>query len=176
MSFDWKATLGTVAPALATAFGGPLAGIAAKMAGDALGLGANASQVDIANALATGDPDVLVKMKQAETQFKATMRELDVQLEEIHGRDRASTRLMAVATTIVPQIGLSILFVVGYFFVFYIFFNLMEADSEVNDAYMSVVMILIGVLTAALTQILNFWFGSSSGSKEKTHILGEAKR
>jgi hypothetical protein len=36
---DWRKTLGTVAPAIATALGGPLAGVAVGMAAKALGLG-----------------------------------------------------------------------------------------------------------------------------------------
>jgi hypothetical protein len=33
------------------------------------------------------------------------------------------------------------------------------------------VMTLLGIMTAAQAQIMNFWFGSSSGSKEKTSKL-----
>jgi hypothetical protein len=32
--------------------------------------------------------------------------------------------------------------------------------------------VLLGILAAGITQILNFFYGSSSGSKEKTAILG----
>jgi len=33
-------------------------------------------------------------------------------------------------------------------------------------------MYLLGILSAGLTQVMNFWFGSSAGSKQKELKLG----
>lgn len=87
VSFDWKRTLATVAPVLASAFGGPMAGVAVSMAGKALGLD-NATEQDIAEAVASGSPDVLVKLREVDTQFKLEMKRLDVDIERIHASDR----------------------------------------------------------------------------------------
>ena len=38
MAFDWKSVVGTVAPLLGTALGGPFGGVAGKMIQDALGV------------------------------------------------------------------------------------------------------------------------------------------
>ena len=76
VSFDWRRTLATVAPVLASAFGGPMAGVAVSMAGKALGLD-NATEQDIAEAVASGSPDVLVKLREVDTQFKLEMKRLD---------------------------------------------------------------------------------------------------
>ena len=43
-----------------------------------------------------------------------------------------------------------------------------------NQTMTGVFATILGVLTAAIPQILNFWFGSSVGSKEKTSGMNEA--
>ena len=47
----WKDIVGTVAPALATALGGPLAGLGVAAIGKALGLGDGAGEEDVAAAM-----------------------------------------------------------------------------------------------------------------------------
>lgn len=55
-----------VAPTLATALGGPLAGAAAKIVADALGLGSDATPGDIAGAIQKGGADVTAALQSAE--------------------------------------------------------------------------------------------------------------
>jgi hypothetical protein len=38
-----------------------------------------------------------------------------------------------------------------------------------------VVNVVIGVLTAGMSTVLAFWFGSSVGSKEKNDMIGNKK-
>jgi hypothetical protein len=56
MLFDWKSVVGTVAPGIATALGGPLAGMAVSTLAKALGV--EATEEAVANVVATNDPKI----------------------------------------------------------------------------------------------------------------------
>lgn len=159
---DWKEVLAAVAPTLATALGGPLAGTAVAIIGRKLLGKDDATEDDIAAALQGADPVELLKLKDADSQFKKDMKALDVQ-------DRQSARKLAIDTSIAPQVILSVIYTAGYF---WLMFMLISGDVTIPDAINGMVMALIGVMTAAQAQIMNFWFGSSSGSKQKTDKLG----
>lgn len=170
MSFDWKKTLGTVAPALATALGGPMAGVAVSMCGKALGLEPDAGEDAISAAVASGDPSVLVKLKQADNDFALAMKQLEVDIYAKDVEDRSSARSLGIARGLIPQTILSAIFVCGFVAVLYLMFG---GTAAVADAMMQPAMLLLGILSAGITQIMNFWFGSSSGSKEKTSELAK---
>ena len=88
MAFDWKATLATVAPGLATALGGPLAGMATKAILGALGMADGATASDLAAAVQGATPEQMLALKQADQQFAIQMRELDVDVERVSAGDR----------------------------------------------------------------------------------------
>lgn len=160
-----------MAPALATAFGGPLAGIAAKMAVEALGLPPGATEADIGIAIASGNTDVLVKLKEADYKFKAEMKMLDVDIQRIDAGDRGSARTMAIAKGMVAQAVLSTVFVCGFIATLYAMFG---EENAIHEDMMQPAMFLLGILATGMTQIMNFWFGSSAGSKTKTLQLTSA--
>jgi hypothetical protein len=161
MAFDWKSTLATVAPGLATALGGPLAGMAVKMATDALGIEPTESALEA--VLSSGDPEVLAKLKQVENDFKVRMRELDIEEDRIAGKDRANARELFKVDK-VPQIVLSFVFVSGYFATL----GMMMAGAWIITGEMrDVIILLLGLMTREIPTIMQFWFGSSSGSKDK---------
>ena len=160
---DWKGVLAKVAPTLAAALGGPFAGIAANTICSVL-TGRDVSDAGedmIAGIVAQSDPNALLKLKKADNQFKKDMKELDI-------KDRDSARDLAKSTTITPQVVLSVIYTIGYFWLMY---SLIQGDVTIQEDIMPLVMGLLGVMTAAQAQIMNFWFGSSSGSKEKTDAL-----
>ena len=64
----------------------------------------------------------------------------------------------------IPQILLSILFIIGYFTILALFIlGIVRLSVEFKD----VIILLIGILTREIPTIMQFWFGSSSGSKDK---------
>ena len=161
MAFDWKSTLATVAPGLATALGGPLAGMAVKMATDALGIEPNEAALEA--VISVGDPDTLAKLKSVESDFKVRMRELEIEEIRIAGKDRASARELFKVDKI-PQMTLSFVFVSGYFTTL----GMMMAGIWVIPVEMrDVIILLLGLMTREIPTIMQFWFGSSSGSKDK---------
>jgi hypothetical protein len=167
MGFDLKKLIGTVAPTLATALGGPLAGVAAGAIADALGLD-DKSDDAIEAALANAKPEDLLKIKQAEQQFKLDMKKLELRPEELEVEDRAGARAMYAATKdgLLPWLAVG---VVGTF---------CAVTSLLLLGYMKVEAViggtLIGYLSAKAEQVLSFYFGSTKASRGKDQALADA--
>ena len=165
-----KGLLAGVAPLLGTALGGPLGGVAMKFMADKFTEGDTGKVEDF---LLASSPDTLKELKIADMDFKQHMRELDINLEEIAFKDRDSARDFAKTKGIMPQVMLSVVYTVGYFGVLFMFMSgkmTIAPDHEVMFGG------LLGVLSAAQIQIMNFWFGSSAGSKQKTEALNANPR
>lgn len=167
MSFDWKKTLATVAPALATALGGPMAGVAVSMCGKALGMGDGVTESDLAAVVAGGNPEVLVKLKEVDNNFKLEMERLGVDVLRIDSDDRKDARALGIAKGLGPQIILATIFVCGFIYVLGVIF----AGQTIDPAMREIATYVLGILSAGLVQIMNYFFGSSSGSKEKTSAI-----
>jgi len=168
--------IGTVAPTLATAFGGPLAGMATYQLGKVL-LGQDDATDDQLSdfILANQNPETLAKMKAAEFEFKSKLAELEINLADIGYKtkkleidDRVSARDMAAETKsrATAYISVAVLVAFASIVVFLFLFEIPEASRPV-------LYVLIGALATALTQVMNFWFGSSNGSKVKEQQIGE---
>jgi len=159
---NWKTTLAAVAPTIATALGGPFAGAAVNAIGKALtGKEGNFDETIVSDLVLGANPDALVALKKADQDFAVKMKELDV-------RNTESARKMAALVGILPHILLSSIYTVGYFWMLYMFLKgEINLPADLADSF----KLLLGVMTAAQAQIMNFWFGSSSGSKEKTGKL-----
>jgi len=170
-----KKILASVAPALATALGGPLAGMAtATIAREVLGK-PDASPEEVEQAILTSGPEVLVKLREIDRRFEAEMRKLDIDLAALEVKDRDSARRM-FKVNIWPQVILSAIFVGGYFAILWALFAQLRGGAlgEVPDWVLGLSTTLLGVLTGEVPRIMAFWFGSSLGSKEKTRALAKA--
>ena len=174
MSFDWKKVVGAVAPTIATALGGPLAGLAVRAVGEAvLGDGA-ASEDDVARALASASPEDMLKLKAAEQAFAVKMRELDVDLAKMGADDRDSARKreMTVGGMANPMLATLI---IGGFLTMTAYLLRFGLPGTVDAALAGT---LVGYVSAKAEQVVAYYFGSSMGSAEKTrHLaaLGGAK-
>lgn len=170
MNTDWKKTLGAIAPALATALGGPVAGAAiAVLAKEFLG-NEKATESDIAAAITSASPESLLKLREIDAKFKTDMAKTGVDLEKIAAADRDSARGLAKSKGTTAQIVISVVYNLGYFCILYAFIGSLLEDG-MGDWQKGVIGTLVGILTAAIPQINNFWFGSTAGSKEKTALL-----
>jgi hypothetical protein len=167
---DWKDIVKNVAPIIGGTIGGPFGAAGMKfLAGKLLG-DESASEQDLADAVLGASPEQLMLIKKADQEFQVKMRELGFKEEELHIRDRDSARGLAAAQGIMPQMTLSLVYTVGYIAVLWIF---IAGDVTIAENIKSEFNMVLGVLTAAQIQIMNFWFGSSSGSKQKTDQLGK---
>ena len=160
----WKNTLATVAPTIASALGGPVAGLAVKVACDALGI--EGGDIDsLESAIATGDPEVMLKIKDAESRFILEAKRLEIDLVKVNNENTDSARDLAKSKGIAVQAGLTILIVGAFTYVMSMVFS---GGEVIHSTMRDVGIMLVGALVAELTRVLNFWFGSSSGSKAKT--------
>lgn len=161
----FKKVLGSVAPTVATAIGGPFGGLAATVLKNAFGTD---DQAEIERQLVAGNPDALLKLKQAEKDMQVKMRELDIDEQALYTGDTQDARRLARETSTTPQLALTGLFLAIYGGLIWAFFSL---EFELNDWQRGQMGILIGVVTSAVVQIVNFWFGSSKGSKVKDALI-----
>lgn len=163
---DW---LKTVLPTLATAFGGPLAGVAASFVADKLGL--DEKTVDAVKAAVTGaTPEQLVAMKAIDADLQKYFAGLDIKLEEIAAADRDSARGREAKTgdSATPR-WLAFFVTAGFFGVLgYLLQN--GKPEQGGDA----LLVMLGSLGASWTAIIAYYFGSTKGSAEKTALLAKA--
>lgn len=68
-------------------------------------------------------------------------------------------------TSLMPQLIIAVLFVVGFIGVLWMTFG---GDITLTDTNEKLAHVLIGILSSILLQIMNFFFSSSAGSKEKS--------
>lgn len=164
---DW---LKTVAPTLATALGGPLAGIAVNLIGGALGM-SEPTQESIKDALTSGQlsGEQIAALKKAEIEARTKEKELGFRFAELDVRDRESARAREAATSD-PATRVLGFTVIGSFvaMVGATLLGYAAVDSALAGT-------LVGYLSAKAEQVLSYYFGSSAGSKLKTELLGVRK-
>jgi hypothetical protein len=150
--------LKTMAPGLATLVAGPMGGMAVKAIASKFGVEDTLEAVT--NAIQS-DPEAAMKL-----------REIDLKEIEAHAKDRdsARNRETAIATSdkapmlnkvVTPVLALG---VVGLSFILFAILIFVDVQPEAKD----ILIYILGVLSAAVTQILSYYFGSSQGSKDKS--------
>lgn len=164
---DWKGILASVAPALATALGGPLAGIATKALADKLLGNPAATQEEVEAAVTGMKPADLVRLREIDAEFKKSMVEAGIKLEAIASADRDSARQREIKTgdSWTPR-GLAILVVVGWMAVQGFLLN-----HVIDGTMRELIARVLGTLDGALMLVLSYFFGSSANSKQKDDII-----
>ena len=158
--------LGQLAPTIATALGGPLAGVAVKTLSNALFGHEDASEDQISEAMASASPDQLAAIKKIDADFKVQMKSLDIDLERISAGDRDSARQMQRETKDwVPKV-LAIVITLGFFGI--LIWMLLKGMPQTGT---EALLMMLGALGTAWTGVINFYYGSSAGSKAKTDAL-----
>jgi hypothetical protein len=154
--------LSQIAPGIATALGGPLAGLAVTAISKALGI----DEKDVQNTIESGKltSDQLASIKQAEIELQKQANELGLDFEKLATDDRKSARDMQATTkSIIPAV-LAISVTVGFFG---ILVGLMTDNVTKSDA----LLLMLGSLGTAWTAIVSFYFGSSASSQNKDEML-----
>jgi hypothetical protein len=153
--------IGSVAPSIATALGGPLAGMATKALSQALLGNEDGSEDDLKAAMSNASPEQLSVLKK-----KVQMKSLDIDLEALAVDDRKSARSMQTETKDWIPRALAVSVTLGYFGIiaFVLVSGLPMNGSEV-------LLMLLGTLSAGWTGVMAFYFGSSSGSQKKDSMI-----
>ena len=154
--------LESIAPTIATAMGGPLAGMAVEAISKAIGVDPTEVQNTINSGKMTADQ--IASLQQAELALKARAQELGLDFAKLAVDDRKSAReLQATTRSYIPP-ALAILVTVGFFG---ILIGMMMETFKTSEA----LMLMLGSLGTAWTGIIAFYFGSSAGSQAKDDLL-----
>jgi len=154
------------APGIATALGGPLAGMAVTALSKQLGV---KDEVNAVMKAIGSDPEAEAKIKQLEhDKFKAILA------DKANARERemavvSSEHAPFINKIVTPALALG---VTGLSFVLFAVLMFVEVKPEAKD----ILIYILGVLSAAVTQILSYYFGSSIGSKDKDEQLKSVVR
>ena len=160
---DW---LKQIAPTVASALGGPLAGMAVSAISKAIGVDESKVGDLISNNKLTADQVAQIKIAEIELQKQA--QELGLNFEKLAVDDRKSAREMQAATRSIVPPALAAIVTVGFFGIL-VMMLLGKVDSN-NPA----ILMMLGSLGTAWTGIIAYYFGSSAGSQAKTDLLSKA--
>ena len=159
--------LATVAPTLAAAIGGPLAGQAVQFLGNALGLPAETAEDQIAKAVVAATPDQLLALKNADQDFAVRMRELDIDILRIDANDRDSARRRQVDMRDWTPAILAVIILACW--------GLMQwhlVTVTVAPVIGEVVLArILGMMDAGALAVIYYFFGSSSSSAKKDDAI-----
>lgn len=171
-----KKVFGSIAPVLAAAFGGPLAGSAVQVIANVLGIPADAPDVEdqIVAKMESATPADWLLIKQAEQNFKLEMRKADISEEQIYAMDRDSARKREIAlpndyTNKVLAFITVAVFSATLFTEFWLLFEQVSVDPGIK----AMLDISLGILLKMTSDVYGYYFGSSSGSAYKTYANGK---
>lgn len=154
-----------VAPTIATALGGPVAGMAVRALSIGLLGREDGTASDLAELLAAATPDQVTEIKRIDAEFQVKMKQLDIDLEALVVADRKSARemQMVLKTNLVPSMAIFIL----------VSFVAVTAATLLGYTKVDSVLAgtLIGYISAKAEQVISFYFGSSNSSQNKDLML-----
>jgi len=158
--------LKTIAPTVATALGGPLAGMAVSAVAKAIGCDPDEVQGIISSNKLTAEQVASIQI--AELELKKQAQSMNLDFAKLIAEDKKSARDMQIATKswIPPVMALGV--TCGFFG---ILFGLMYGQIQ----HAPQIDIMLGSLGTAWTGIISFYFGSSAGSQAKTELLAQSE-
>lgn len=156
-----KQILGTIAPMLGTAIGGPFGALAGAALGHVLGTSPDDPKATEA-ALLTASPDTLLKLKEAEQNFAIRMKELGISEDKLVFDDIANARGREIALKDTTPTYLAYAITFGFFGTL-LFMLIHGKPATGGDA----LLVMLGSLGTAWTAIVGYFFGSSLSSTRK---------
>lgn len=161
-----RRALRKIAPELARALGGPLAGAAADYVSRALLGHGDGSEEDLIAALDSADPEKLVTLRLAGLDFQRAVLEAATEDERIAASDRASARARQTAIKDRVPGALAFAVVAGFFAVLAVMLL-----RDIPEGAATEFSIMLGALATMAAAVMNYYFGSSAASREKTWML-----
>ena len=166
---DWMQTLKQLAPTVASAFLGPLGGVAVAAVGNLLGV-SDATQDKIAQAIQAGQltPEQLGQLKELELRFQAEERERGFRYSELAFKDRDSARKANVeggTNRLLFAMSVVLLIITLGSEVYVLFNGVPEGAPEI------IIGRVLGLMDSVALMVLAYHYGSSSGSAIKSQML-----
>lgn len=173
MAFNWKGALRAVAPALATALGGPADGAAiSALAGLLLGKD-TASEDELAARVQNLTADDVLKLKQADQAFAVEMAQIARAGDATEAQDRSSAREREVSShdSWTPRV-LAILMVGTFIYVVYCVTT--GHIAQIKDPLVAGILgSVIGYTSAKTDTVYGYYFGGSYGSARKDITIAQ---
>lgn len=169
---DWLDTLKSLAPTVASALLGPMAGAAVTAIGSVLGVNAPTLQ-KIQGVIAAGQmtPEQLMQMKELDLKFQQMEQDGKFKFAELEFKDRDSARQASVQGGTMGRLFWMSLWLISTVLIAELCVLAFGIPHGVPEL---VVGRVLGMLDSVAMQVLNFWFGTSHGSAEKTALLAAA--
>lgn len=165
MGFEWKKLIGTLAPMLGLALGGPgkAAATALTVVSRALLGHEDGTEDDVAAVLAAGaSPEQVERLRSAERDYALKLVDASIALEKIEADDRANARAKEVATHDKMPAILALILTIGVFCMLavLVFVPLPASNQRAFD-------MMLGTVGTAWIGAMSYYHGSSAGSRSK---------
>lgn len=165
-----KKTLGVVAPVLANAIVPGSGGLAASLVSSVLGVENTPEAIN--EAIKSATPEQLVSLKKIENDHKERLVELAIENDKIYLNDRQNARnremeiVKSTGKTDKNLYTLAWTVVIGYFLLCtaLMYVPLPQGSNQV-------VFMLFGALSSGFGMVLQYFFGSSKSSSDKTQHM-----
>ncbi len=161
-----KRAIANTAPKLAHALGGPLAGAAMAQISKAIFGAPDADETELSEILVNASPEHLVALKKAEHEFNLALRQASVEERRIDAADRANARARQIEMRDWMPSALGVLIILGFFVVLGAM-----VSQKLPPGAKTEFSIMLGALATMTASVVNYFFGSSAGSKEKTRLM-----
>ena len=119
-----------------------------------------------------------LELKKAEMQYTTELKKLSVEERKMYLTDTADARKMAMnvqTSTATPWLVKTIspiLAIVTALITFFLFYMVIfRSNLEIIKEKKEIILYILGALSAVVTQIFSFYFGSSTGSAAKNEML-----
>ena len=166
-----KKAVAKAAPKIAEQLGGPLAGAAVSAIARAIFGKDGASEEELADALTTAGADQLIALKRAENEFRIALRQAALDEGRIDAGDRASARERQQKMRDWTPSVLGALIIGGFFLTL-----AAMVARKLPPGAETEFSIMLGALATMTAAVVNYFFGSSAGSREKTMLLTGVKK
>ena len=166
---NWLDTLKKLAPTVASALGGPLAGVAVTALGELFGV-AEPTQDKIKALIESGQMtgQQIADIRALELKLKGEEAERGFKYAELEVKNVESARSMKVATgSIFPEI-LSAFITIGFFGVLgWMLYDKTALESQP-------LLVMLGTLGASFGAVINYWLGNNKGSDRTKELLANS--
>lgn len=182
---EFGAKIAKLAPAIGGAFLGPsgaAAGSLLVLIAEQFGLTCDANPEEVMSAI-NADPDAVIKLKALEIEQQTLIMKLnyDRELEQMKAdlenvksaREREQEITKATGKKETTLYILAWIVVTGFFASFVL---VTVMDMPVSDVSQTAISMLLGALISSYRDIMNYFFGSSKGSAEKTELLAQQRK
>lgn len=180
-----------IAPVAASLVGSPMAGMAIKVIGEAIGI-AEPTAERVASAIESGSlsPEQVVAIRTADAALKVRLKELgidekkiDAEVEKAYLADTQDARRVHAGDRGVFLLGIAILLImlIDVIATFALVYAILTGGISVKDvglvaAVFGLLGTLNGYVAANAQQVISYYFGTTRGSMEKSREMSEAVR